>query len=553
MTKDKECNYIIATKFKIFIFALLSVMIILSVQFVAAAQLPVDLGTAGNFVILAKSGITNTGSHTSVITGNIGSSPITAAAMDNIFCSEIIGTIYGVDAAYTGSGDTTCFAGNPPLSHKTLVDNAVLDMVTAYNDAAGRALPDYTNLGAGNIGGMTLAPGLYKWTTDVTIPTSVTLSGGASDVWIFQIAGNLNIASSGSVSTGIKVILIGGAQASNVFWQVGGVTGATLGTYSTFNGNILTAKQIIMQTGVVLNGLALAQTQVTLDSNKVTLYNSNIPQQYCGDGIINGNEICDEGNLNGQVGHCNIQCTGTTTAVCGNSIKETGEDCDDGNSLNTDACNMSCKYTRCGDAIRQQPNGYGTNEVCDEGSLNGQLNHCNALCTGMTTDVCGNHILESSEQCDDGNSNNNDACKNDCTLNYCGDGYIYIGLEQCESDGDCLAEQICYSNCNCVVTSFCIPGTVSRQCGQTDIGECSYGTQTRTCDTGRIWGDWGVCAGALGPVGEICGDEKDNDCNGFVDENCFKGVPVMGNNLFILLIISTLILGLYYGFKKYSR
>src|SRR5680860_40376 len=99
----------------------------------------VNLGSAGNFVILSKTGITNTGGHTSVITGNVGSSPITAAAMDNVFCSEITGTIYGVDAAYTGSGATTCFAGNPPLANKTLVDNAILDMETCLlytSDAA---------------------------------------------------------------------------------------------------------------------------------------------------------------------------------------------------------------------------------------------------------------------------------------------------------------------------------------------------------------------------------------------------------------------------------
>jgi PGF-pre-PGF domain-containing protein len=233
-----------------------------------ASPQAVNLGTAGNFVILTKSGITNTGSHTSAITGNIGSSPITAAAMDNVFCSEITGTIYGVDAAYTGSGAVTCFAGTS--TDKTLVDNAVLDMGTAYNAATSPA-PDVTELGAGSIGGLTLVPGVYKWSTDVTIPTDVTLNGNATDVWIFQISGNLDIASAGSIPDGIKVKLIGGAQASNVFWQVGGLTGASLGTYSTFNGNILSAKQVIIQTGAVLNGRALAQTQVTLDANAVSL------------------------------------------------------------------------------------------------------------------------------------------------------------------------------------------------------------------------------------------------------------------------------------------
>jgi hypothetical protein len=238
----------------------------------AAGPAPVDLLSAGYFVILAETGITNTGSHSTVITGNIGNSPGSATQMDGIWCSEITGTIYGVDAAYTGNGTTTCFAGNPPFANKTLVDTAVGDMLTAYNYAAGVVAPaPVVELGAGDISGLTIATGLYKWTTDVIINTNVTLSGGASDVWIFQIAGDLDIASGASVPAGIKVLLSGGAQASNVFWQVGGVTGATLGTYSTFNGTILSAKQIIVETGAVLNGRALAQTQVTLDADAVSL------------------------------------------------------------------------------------------------------------------------------------------------------------------------------------------------------------------------------------------------------------------------------------------
>lgn len=251
--------------------AIFAVGIIRLIIVYAAGPAPVDLSSASNFVILSQAGITNTGSHATEIIGNIGASPITAAAMNDVYCSEITGTIYGVNAAYVGSGDQSCFAGNPPLSNKTLVDNAVIDMGAAYVDAAGRAalLAD-TNLYAGNLGGQTFVPGLYKWTTDVTIPTNVTLAGGPNDVWIFQIDGNLSIASGGSVPAGIKVLLVGGAKASNVFWQVGGGVGATLGTYSTFNGNILSATQVVMQTGAVLNGRALAQTLVTLDANKVS-------------------------------------------------------------------------------------------------------------------------------------------------------------------------------------------------------------------------------------------------------------------------------------------
>ena len=134
-------------------------------------------------------------------------------------------------------------------------------MQTAYTDAAGRPA-GVTELGAGNIGGLTLAPGVYKWSSGVSIPTNVTLRGGENDVWIFQIAGTLKI------SSGKMVILRSGAQAKNIFWQVAGAT--TLGTYSTFNGNILDKTNIAVQTGATLNGRALAQTAVTLDANTVT-------------------------------------------------------------------------------------------------------------------------------------------------------------------------------------------------------------------------------------------------------------------------------------------
>lgn len=230
-----------------------------------AGPAPVNLGsiggTANNFVVLAATAITDTGSHTSVITGNIGLSPATAASI-GVYCAEITGTIYGVDAAYVGSGDVTCFKGT--ASDKTLVDTAVADMGTAYTDAAGRTNPDATELGAGDITSMTIAPGLYKWSTGVLISAAgVTLSGGADDTWIFQIAGDLTVAN------GAIVTLSGGAQAKNIFWQVGGPTGATLGTTADFKGTILSAKQVVLQTGATLHGRALAQTQVTLDATTV--------------------------------------------------------------------------------------------------------------------------------------------------------------------------------------------------------------------------------------------------------------------------------------------
>ena len=227
---------------------------------IAGAGTPVNLGSAGNFVILSKAGITNIPA--SAITGNIGSSPITAAEMNTVTCTEVTGTIYGANDAYAAA-DRTCFAGNPP--DITLVANAILDMGIAYRDAAGRTTPDYEEeLYAGDISNKTLYPGLYKWSTGVLINTSVTLSGSASDIWIFQIAGDLTQAAATSV------ILIGGAQAKNIFWQVGGGTGVALDTTAHFEGVILAAKGITVNTGATVNGRLLADTVVTLDKNVVT-------------------------------------------------------------------------------------------------------------------------------------------------------------------------------------------------------------------------------------------------------------------------------------------
>jgi hypothetical protein len=139
---------------------------------------------------------------------------------------------------------------------------AVENMITAYNDAAGRLSPDFLELGTGNIGGLTLSPGLYKWTTTVSLPSDIVISGGTNDVWIFQVSGDL------SMSSAVDITLMGGAQAKNIFWQVAGQ--ATLGTTAHFEGLILSMTGITLQTGASFNGRALAQTAVILDRNAVT-------------------------------------------------------------------------------------------------------------------------------------------------------------------------------------------------------------------------------------------------------------------------------------------
>lgn len=228
---------------------------LLSLSSLAGAVASVNLGSAGNFTILAKTGISNTG--TSSIIGDMGLSPAAASFITGFglimdpsvqfsTSSLVAGKIYASD--YT-----------PPTPAK--MTTAISDMETAYTDAAGRTLPDTTDLGAGNLGGLTLAPGLHKWGTAVTIPTDLTLSGSSTGIWVFQVAGTLDI------SSATKIVLSGGAKASNIFWQVAGQV--TLGTTSVFNGNILGQTAIVLNTGATLNGRALAQSAVTLDGNSV--------------------------------------------------------------------------------------------------------------------------------------------------------------------------------------------------------------------------------------------------------------------------------------------
>jgi hypothetical protein len=223
----------------------------------AAGPKAVVLGTAGNFVILAKTGISTTG--TTAVTGDIGVSPIDSTAITGFSLTMDASNTFSTSSLVTGNIYAADNADPTPANMTTAVSN----MEAAYTDAAGRSLPDHTELGAGNISSMTLTPGLYKWGTGVSIDnTGVTLSGGANDVWIFQIAQGLTVANTAIVT------LSGGAQAKNIFWQVAGQT--TLGTTSDFKGIILCQTAIVLNTGATLHGRALAQTAVTLDSNPVT-------------------------------------------------------------------------------------------------------------------------------------------------------------------------------------------------------------------------------------------------------------------------------------------
>ncbi|MEX0723510.1 MAG: ice-binding family protein [Gracilimonas sp.] len=222
-----------------------------------AALDAVELGTSDNYVILAKTAINNT--PTSAITGDLGISPAAESYITGF--SQTAATGYSTSDQVTGNIYAADMTDPTPSNLTTAVEN----MITAYDDAAGRSNPDFFELYTGNIGGKTLSPGLYKWTNTVTAPTSVVLSGDENDVWIFQIAEDL------TVSSDVEFTLTGGAQAKNIFWQVAGEV--TIGTNSHFEGVILSMTGITLTTGASMNGRLLAQTAVILDANMIVEVN----------------------------------------------------------------------------------------------------------------------------------------------------------------------------------------------------------------------------------------------------------------------------------------
>lgn len=200
----------------------------------------VDLGSAGNFAILAGAGITNTG--LTIINGDAGTSPT--------------GTVNGFPP---GIVNGNIHAADP------IAAQAKMDLTTAYNDAQGRATGSISL--PGNLSGLTFTPGLYTNSSSVMLSAgNVTLDaqGDVNAIFIFQMGSTL------TTSPGTGVILSGGAQAKNIFWSVG--SSATLGTNSTFYGNILADQSISLNTGAILSGRALTRIgAVTLQSNQVNI------------------------------------------------------------------------------------------------------------------------------------------------------------------------------------------------------------------------------------------------------------------------------------------
>ena len=220
---------------------------------VPAGPDPVLLGTAGNYVILAKTAISTV--PTSDITGDIAVSPAAASFITGFALVDDATNVFATAAQVTGR---VFAADNAPPTPSNLT-TAVSNMEAAYTDAAGRVTPDFLNLGTGEIGGQTLVPGLYKWTSAVSISSNVTLSGGANDVWIFQITGGITQAA------GTQVLLAGGAMPHNIFWQV--ADDVVIGTTAHMEGIVLCQTAITLGNGASLDGRLLSQTAVNIDGS----------------------------------------------------------------------------------------------------------------------------------------------------------------------------------------------------------------------------------------------------------------------------------------------
>jgi len=226
---------------------------------------PVELGSttdnaaAGSFVLLAKTGITNvTGS--SIVGGSLGLSPAAASFITGFALIADATNVFSTSVSV--QAPSKVYASNYAVPSPSNLTVAVLAMQAAYSDAASRTNPDFLNLSSGNLGGLTLAPGLYRWGTGVTIPSDVTIAGAADDVWIFQISNDLDL------SSAKRVTLSGGARASHIFWQVAGQV--TLHATSHFEGVVLSKTGITLQTSASMTGRAYAQSLIALDDNAIT-------------------------------------------------------------------------------------------------------------------------------------------------------------------------------------------------------------------------------------------------------------------------------------------
>ncbi|KDR71837.1 hypothetical protein GALMADRAFT_159231 [Galerina marginata CBS 339.88] len=210
----------------------------------------VNLRTAGNFAVLAETGISTV--PPSSITGNIGVSPIAAIGLTGFSQTLDSSGTFSTSLQVVGKLFAASYISPTPSQLTT----AISDMRTAFTDASGRVSPGFINLASGNISGLVLAPGLYKWSSGVNALTGFTIKGASTDTWIFQISGTLGLAN------GVRATLLGGALASNIVWVVSGAV--TLQPASHLEGVVLGQTAATLQTGTSVNGRILVQTGAVL-------------------------------------------------------------------------------------------------------------------------------------------------------------------------------------------------------------------------------------------------------------------------------------------------
>jgi hypothetical protein len=211
------------------------------------------LGSAGNFAILAKTGVVNQG--TSSVTGDVGINPGLSTAIAGFDLTREDDSIFATSAMVTGN----IFASDYPDPTPRNLAAATDTLDSAFIDVNARHAPDHENLADGDIGGMTFPPGLYRWTTNVTIDEDITLNGGPNDVWIFQIVGSL------MVDSAVHVRLEGGAVASNVYWAIGG--DLNLGADAHLEGIVLGKGTVSLGMGSSVNGRLLSDSRVMLHTS----------------------------------------------------------------------------------------------------------------------------------------------------------------------------------------------------------------------------------------------------------------------------------------------
>ena len=225
---------------------------------------PVDLGTAENYAILTKTGISTVPQ--SSITGDI------AVGADGTKLTGFSLTLSGDGKSSTSdqvTGTHVAYGADYKGDTPELLRVAILDMEAAYTDAAARSNGNdtsKTNLGAGGIGGLTLTPGVYTFGSGVNVMSDVTFTGDG--VFIIQMTGGLTVASD------MKVILAGGAQAKNIFWQVAGTI--SVGSVAHMEGIFLAKGVVAFVTGSSLNGRVFSQTTCTLQSTTIVSDTSSV-------------------------------------------------------------------------------------------------------------------------------------------------------------------------------------------------------------------------------------------------------------------------------------